>query len=348
MSSRATFATLALATLLAFPCPGHAGPVNVLQPRDMSLTEGEKTDQVVWGTDEDGLALDFSLESAPTFATMIGFGISDGAVFDTLSFPPRGTSADIILAPGYSDAGSWMASLHATDGVNSDTKTFLISVANRARIWPARAFLANRDETIPLAAAAKPAFEVLVEPSEDQYSLADLKPGSFTLRFPGGPADTLAELVNNGKTKHAVDRDGNGTAELPVWFATENLRTALRGEEPGLRTLEAVLSGGLANGDIIEAPVTLRVIVTGGKSMIRVAPNPSNPEAVLSFETAATGYARVGIFDPSGRCVGTILDERLLPAGSHQVRLRGLSSGIYFYRVETSEGASTGRFVVLK
>jgi hypothetical protein len=272
----------------------------------------------------------------------------EGAVFDTLSFPPRGTSAEIILAPGYSDAGSWMVSLRATDGVNSDTKTFLISVANRARIWPARAFLANRDVTIPLAAAGKPAFEVLVEPSGDQYSLADLKPGSFTLRFPGGPADILAELVNNGKTKHAVDRDGNGTAELPVWFATENLRTALRGEEPGRRTLEAVLSGGLVNGDVIEAPVTLRVIVTGGKSMIRVAPNPSNPEAVLSFETAATGFARVRIFDPSGRCVGTILDERLLPAGSHQVRLKGFSSGIYFYRVDTPEGASTGRFVVLK
>ena len=89
----------------------------------------------------------------------IGFGISDGAVFDTLSFPPRGTSAAIILAPGYSDAGSWMASLRATDGVNSDTKSFLISVANRARVWPARAFLENRDETIPLAAAAKPSFD---------------------------------------------------------------------------------------------------------------------------------------------------------------------------------------------
>src|SRR6266446_3076332 len=138
MSSRATFATLALATLLAFPCPGHAGPVNVLQPRDMSLTEGEKTDQVVWGTDEDGLALDFSLESAPKFVTMIGFGISEGAVFDTLSFPPRGTSADILLAPGYSDAGSWMVSLRATDGVNSDTKTFLISVEQCSHMAGAR------------------------------------------------------------------------------------------------------------------------------------------------------------------------------------------------------------------
>src|SRR5258707_14951182 len=126
MSSRATSATLALATLLAFPCPGHAGPVNVLQPRDMSLTEGEKTDQVVWGTDEDGLALDFSLESAPTFATMIGFGISEGAVIDTLSFPPRGTSADIVLAPGYSDAGSWMPSLHPRPGANPVTRTCLI------------------------------------------------------------------------------------------------------------------------------------------------------------------------------------------------------------------------------
>jgi len=348
MSSRATFASLTLATLLALPCPGHAGPVNVLQPRDMSLAEGEKTDQVVWGTDEDGLALDLSLESAPRFVTMIGFGILEGAVFDTLSLPPRGTSAEIILAPGYSDAGSWMVSLRATDGVNSDAKTFRISVANRARTWPARAFLANRGETIPLAAAGKPEFEVLVEPSGDQYSFADLKPGSFTLRFPDGPANTLAELVSNGKTKHAVDRDGNGTAELPVWFATENLRSALRGEEPGRRTLEAMLSGELVNGDIIEAPVTLRVIVTGGKSMIRVAPNPSNPEAVLSFETAATGFVRVRIFDPSGRCVSTMLDEPLLPAGSHQVRLRGLSSGIYFFKVETPETASTGRFVVLK
>ncbi len=191
MSSRAKFTPFALAALLALPCSGHAGPVNLLQPHDMSLSEGETADQVVWGTDADGFALEFSLESAPTFARMITFGILDGGVFDTLSFPPRGTSAEITLAPGYSDAGSLIASLHATDGVNSDTKAFLISVANRPRTWPARAFLADRAETVPLVPAAKPVFEVLVEPSGDHYSLTDLDPGSFTLPFPGRPGGQL-------------------------------------------------------------------------------------------------------------------------------------------------------------
>jgi hypothetical protein len=64
---------------------------------------------------------------------------------------------------------------------------------------------------------------------------------------------------------------------------------------------------------------------------------------------------RVVLFDVSGRAVRTLLDERSLEAGYHDIPLgrhsdsgSTLSSGIYFYRVGTTEGTITGKLIVLK
>jgi flagellar hook assembly protein FlgD len=62
----------------------------------------------------------------------------------------------------------------------------------------------------------------------------------------------------------------------------------------------------------------------------------------------------VYLYDVSGRRVRKLMDEASLAAGLHEVATDGrdaagrrLSSGIYFYRVETAEGSSSGRFAVL-
>jgi rubredoxin len=99
------------------------------------------------------------------------------------------------------------------------------------------------------------------------------------------------------------------------------------------------------------APAALKV----GESRTGVSPNPLNPQGVLSFSTTKPGHVRVQLFDLGGRLVKTLLEEHAMRPGQHEVRIDGrsshgepLASGVYFYRVETPEGVTRGRFVMLK
>jgi hypothetical protein len=75
--------------------------------------------------------------------------------------------------------------------------------------------------------------------------------------------------------------------------------------------------------------------------------------ATLDFTTTRSGFARVTLYDAQGRVVRTLLDEAMLPAGRHPLRIdahgggRRLAAGMYFYRIHAAEGLLGGRFVFL-
>ena len=69
-------------------------------------------------------------------------------------------------------------------------------------------------------------------------------------------------------------------------------------------------------------------------------PNPFAPSTIISFYLPKAANARVTIFDPAGREVAILLDERV-KAGLRRVpwngeigKGRAAPSGVYFYRVE--------------
>lgn len=68
----------------------------------------------------------------------------------------------------------------------------------------------------------------------------------------------------------------------------------------------------------------------GGRSMITEAqPNPFRSATNVAFnlsEKGATGEVRLEIFDPSGRRVATVLDQRLTP-GRHSIGWDGRAEG---------------------
>jgi flagellar hook assembly protein FlgD len=87
----------------------------------------------------------------------------------------------------------------------------------------------------------------------------------------------------------------------------------------------------------------------------RVTPNPLNPSGVLAFRTSGDGYVRVRMFDLNGRLVRTLADIPLAVAGDQEVRIDGrgargetLATGAYFYVIETPEGKTRGRIMILK
>ncbi|MEN8192115.1 MAG: T9SS type A sorting domain-containing protein [Bacteroidota bacterium] len=79
-------------------------------------------------------------------------------------------------------------------------------------------------------------------------------------------------------------------------------------------------------------------------------PNPFNPSTTIQYTISKQSYVSLKVFDMLGREVTTLINEKQ-PKGNYQVAFNAsnLTSGVYFYRLETSSGfAETKKLVLLK
>ena len=78
-------------------------------------------------------------------------------------------------------------------------------------------------------------------------------------------------------------------------------------------------------------------------------PNPFNPSTKIAFKLPERGQTTVKIFDELGREVKEMLNEKL-DAGSYEINWNAseLSSGVYFYRVQSGNHVATKKAILLK
>lgn len=78
-------------------------------------------------------------------------------------------------------------------------------------------------------------------------------------------------------------------------------------------------------------------------------PNPFNPETVIPFSLPEQADVTLTVFDLTGRAVATLVDGPQ-SAGNHKVSFNGaeLSSGVYFYRLESANFVATRKLVLMK
>lgn len=79
-------------------------------------------------------------------------------------------------------------------------------------------------------------------------------------------------------------------------------------------------------------------------------PNPFNPSTVIKFDLPENAKVSLKIFNLLGQEVLTVLDNESLNAGKYSkvVNLSGLSSGVYFYKIETDKFTSIKKMVLMK
>lgn len=84
-------------------------------------------------------------------------------------------------------------------------------------------------------------------------------------------------------------------------------------------------------------------------------PNPFNPSTAIAFSLPEQSQVRLVVVDIAGRLVRTLSEGEVFTAGSHELDWNGLddkgrrmSSGVYFYRLETDAGTATRQMVMLK
>jgi photosystem II stability/assembly factor-like uncharacterized protein len=78
-------------------------------------------------------------------------------------------------------------------------------------------------------------------------------------------------------------------------------------------------------------------------------PNPFNSSTIISYSLPQTGSVVLRVFDVAGREVFT-RTAGVLPAGTHHAAFdaSGLSSGVYFARLETARGMANHKMILLR
>ncbi len=78
-------------------------------------------------------------------------------------------------------------------------------------------------------------------------------------------------------------------------------------------------------------------------------PNPFNPTTHLRFAVANSGVVSLKVFDMMGREVATLVNE-VKSAGEYDMQFdaSGLSSGVYYYRIQAGDFVETKRMTLLR
>jgi photosystem II stability/assembly factor-like uncharacterized protein len=78
-------------------------------------------------------------------------------------------------------------------------------------------------------------------------------------------------------------------------------------------------------------------------------PNPFNPSTTIEFDIPTSGYVSLKVYNVMGQEVAILLNKEL-PSGNHKVEWKpeNLSSGIYFYKLETKGYQETKKLILMK
>ena len=78
-------------------------------------------------------------------------------------------------------------------------------------------------------------------------------------------------------------------------------------------------------------------------------PNPFNPSTKISWQSPESSWQSLKVYDVLGNEVATLVDE-YKPAGSYEVEFSaaGLSSGMYFYKLEAGNYIETKKMILIR
>jgi hypothetical protein len=78
-------------------------------------------------------------------------------------------------------------------------------------------------------------------------------------------------------------------------------------------------------------------------------PNPFNPSTTIEFDLPKASEVRIEVYNIAGQKIQTLLNTKM-SAGSHQVEFnaQNLSSGVYFYRIESGEFQDVKKMILIK
>jgi hypothetical protein len=107
--------------------------------------------------------------------------------------------------------------------------------------------------------------------------------------------------------------------------------------------------------NIIDYPTPAPTAVVKVNELRQNYPNPFNPTTTIKYQVKTDGLVSLKIYNVAGQLVRTLVNENVKAGVVHQTQWHGLndagqnvSSGVYFYKLVTSNYTQTKKMVLLK
>jgi hypothetical protein len=90
--------------------------------------------------------------------------------------------------------------------------------------------------------------------------------------------------------------------------------------------------------------------IAGQFNLFQNYPNPFNPTTSIEYYLTKQSMVTLKVYDVMGREIATLINNDLRKAGLHQVNFNGtnLSSGIYYYKINTGEFTDIKKMMLVK
>jgi hypothetical protein len=148
----------------------------------------------------------------------------------------------------------------------------------------------------------------------------------------------------NGSWTKIANVSGNGTSAISHSYSYTDRNLASGNYSYRLKQIDF-------NGNFEYFNLNNEVIVgvPSNFSLSQNYPNPFNPSTKINFDLPVDGNVSLKIFDMSGKEVMTLVNE-VRTAGYYSVNFNGasLSSGIYFYTIQSGSFVSTKKMTLIK
>jgi hypothetical protein len=188
----------------------------------------------------------------------------------------------------------------------------------------------------------------------------------ITLRFTGNTYGMIEGVITGNELEFVPDVHISAAGTTIRDFSTLDGSYALYGLNAGVYDIslshpdyyDTVITGiQVVAGESSNLDITLQIrvgidddaIIPSKYTLNQNYPNPFNGTTLISYNLKEQGWTKLTVFDILGKKIDVVVDE-YQEAGYHQREWQAdnKASGIYFYRLETSNYSQTRRMLLIK
>ncbi len=210
-------------------------------------------------------------------------------------------------------------------------------------------------------------FGVVTEPTSDSYGVFQLsgiddgdwieyiinvtQANNYYLNLRVASANSQGKITLSSCNRILGSRTISSTGGLQTWATIKQVIGLTAGEQ--VLKVAATKGGFNLNWlsiQNISTSVEDNPIIPLTNKLEQNHPNPFNPSTAITYHLSSAGKVNLKIFNMLGEEVETLVDE-FQPAGSYTKIFSAnstLSSGIYFYRLQTNSFTDTKKLIMLK
>ena len=179
----------------------------------------------------------------------------------------------------------------------------------------------------------------------------------FTFKAKASSSKVVDLVLQQAASPYAVylDRPHTLTTAVQTFTDSVSINTADQAKLELFLGTSGTVQVWIDSVSIIESSsATNGVVEQAGRmpeafALLQNYPNPFNPSTTIGFRIAEYGFVSLRVFDMLGREVATLVN-RAMNAGSYETvfEARNIASGIYLYRLQSSEFTNAKKFVYLR